>query len=41
MATLIRIFALKKVHLRDLITNSKNSIESNQYVKEPSFFDDI
>ena len=41
VATLIRISALEKVDLRDLITKPKNSIIQKQNVKELTLFDDF
>ena len=41
VATLIRISALEKVDLRDLITKQKNSIIQKQNVKELSLFGDF
>ena len=41
MATLIRISALERVDLRDLITKPKNSIIQKQDVKELTLFDEF
>ena len=41
VATLIRISALERVNLRDLITKPKDSIIQNQNVKELSLFDEF
>lgn len=41
VATLIRISALERVDLRDLITKPKNPIIQNQNVKELTLFDDF
>ena len=39
VATLIRISALEKTDLRDLVTRPKDSTIQNQNVKEPTLFD--
>ena len=41
VATLIRISALERVELRQLLTTQDLSTNSNQNVKEPSLFDDF
>lgn len=41
VATLIRISALERVDLRDLITKPKNPIIQNQNIKELTLFDDF
>ena len=41
VATLIRISALEKTDLRDLVTRPKDSTIQNQNVKEPTLFDNI
>ena len=41
VATLIRISALERVDLRDLITKPKDSIIQNQNVKELTLFDEF
>ena len=41
VATLIRVSALERVDLRDLITKPKDSIIQKQNVKEQSLFDDF
>ena len=41
VATLIRISALERVDLRDLITKPKNPIIQNQNVKELTLFDEF
>ena len=41
VATLIRISALKRVDLRDLITKAKDSIIQNKNVKGITLFDDF
>lgn len=41
VATLIRVSALEKTHLRDLITKPKTSVKFNQYVKELPLFDNM
>ena len=41
VATLIRVSALEKIPLKDLLTKPKPKISSNQIVKERSLFDDI
>lgn len=41
VATLIRISALEKTDLRDLVTSPKDSTIQNQNVKEPTLFDNI
>lgn len=41
VATLIRISALERIDLRDLITKPKDSIIQNQNVKELSLFDEF
>lgn len=41
VATLIRISALEKISIRDLLIKSKPQIYSNQDVKERSLFDDV
>ena len=41
VATLIRISALERVDLRDLITKPKNSIIQKQDVKELTLFDEF
>ena len=41
VATLIRISALEKIDLRDLITKPKGSIIQNQNVKELTLFDEF
>ena len=41
VATLIRISALERVDLRNLITKPKDSIIQNQNVKELSLFDEF
>lgn len=41
VATLIRIFALERVDLRDLITKPKNPIIQTQKVKELTIFDEF
>ena len=41
VATLIRVSALERVELRQLITKSDSSINSNQNVKELSLFEDF
>ncbi|WP_254046622.1 hypothetical protein [Prevotella sp. P4-119] len=41
VATLIRISALERIDLRDLITKPKDSIIQNQNVKELTLFDEF
>lgn len=41
VATLVRISALEKVSLEELVTRPNNSVNFNQHVKELSLFDDI
>ena len=41
VATLIRVSALEKTHLRDLITKPRTSVIFNQYVKELPLFDNM
>lgn len=41
VATLIRVSALEKTHLRDLITKPRTSVNFNQYVKELPLFDNM
>lgn len=41
VATLIRISALERVELRQLITKHDSSINTNQNIKELSLFDDF
>ena len=41
VATLIRISALEKIDLRDLINKPKDSIIQNQNVKELTLFDEF
>ena len=41
VATLIRVSALERTDLRELLTQSKDSNSSNQNVKEPTLFNDL